>query len=303
MRGSGTIRWAWVGVVVILCLMLAFEPAEAAKRKRKKQKYIPKTTIEHRALMFAPMEKRFFVNRKTPQSELDKISRIEKAVFVVDEGGKYPPKSLLSYLAQFNNDINLVWPIKFTRAHMRRLQTLAGEFEVTFRIGKDRFPDDLVNRALSLGPIRKVFEIDAPELTYAILKKLNRVRIFDLRLIVPDGRILDAGTLRILGKMKGVKEILIPEDYPPKEVNRLRRLKKTRILIRVKGVGPEVELVKSINNLKKIQTGAVVRGLMKKEEAFEYLLMDNLRLFEFYPEDWKISEEFIQLMNSKGGIQ
>ena len=298
------VRVSRLAILLILCILLIANSVDAKKRtKKSKNKFIPKSGFVHKSLMFNRIEKRFIVTRETRKSALRKLAEIENTGFIIDGEGSFPAKSVITTLAPFEKQINLVLPLKFSQGHKRRLGALNNVFDVTFRIKKDTFTNDVANRALSMGPRRKVFEMGLADLGSEVSSLLRKkVRHYEVAINVPEDAVIGKKKIKILNKLNGIKEIRLPANYPVKEVSKLKKISQVRLLVRVQGVGPNPELVKAINKLKKVDAGFIVRGLIKKTEGFNYMSLDNFRILEIAPEDWKITDSFIKLMNSKGEI-
>ncbi len=285
-------------IFALLAFILSL--SNPAHSKTSKDKFVPKTGIERKTIMMAPVAKEIYINRDITQEALTRLASIENLTFIVDTGG-FPPKSLLVRLAKLDRPVRLVLPNTFTSAHTRRLSVLA-EYGVLFRISGSTMTEEVANRVLALGPRRKTFEVDLQELTPKTLKLLSKVGPFDLRIRLSSTRTLSRTDLGMLSRLKVMKELLVPADYPPKMIQRLGRFSQTRILLHTQGVGPNQDQVKVLNKLRKVECGAIVRGLIKSREAFNYLMLDNLRVLYIYPEDWTVTQQFVEMMNSRGAI-
>jgi len=289
------------GLALALILLAFLFSLSVADAKNEKKKFVPKTGEERQQLMLAPVEKRFVVTPNTKTEALERIGTIENAAFVVDGQGNFPPKSLLETLAKFEKPITLMLPLNFTEAHKRRLQVLNDNYDCSFLVTKDTLTPEVVNRMLGMGPRRKIVELSTSDLTTEVGKQLKALRQFDLHVSVPEGAEMTAEQVKFLDKLPGVKELVLPAGYPVKSLGLLKNMKQTKILLRSKGLGPERELVTAVNGLgKKMESGTIVRGLIKPDEIKNHILLDNLRVFVFYLEEWEVTDAFVTLMNSRG---
>jgi|GEM_PF-3548708 len=285
-------------IMAALIITISFSLANAKKKKN----VVLKTGHEQTTMMLNHVSKLFVINKETSDINIKRIGQIENAGFIVDTNS-VPPKSLVAKLYATGKSINIVLPVNFKQAQLRRVKVLP-TWDATFRVEEKDFTDELVNLALSLGPKRKIFEMKPDALTPKTIKALMKIRNFDLRLVVEDGEVISNKVIGLLQKkmFAGLKEIVLPAEYPAKHVNKLRKLKRTRIILRVKGGKLNPTLVKTVNKCNKLDSGAILRGLIKKNEAGEYMMLNNLRVITMYTEDWEITENFINLMNSKGEI-
>ncbi len=298
-------------IFLLIFAILAFmvSPAASAKGKKKKSKnrknVVYKKGSEQKAIMFSQVQKRFVVTRKTSKENIQKIGMIENAGFIIDGEGKFPAKSLLLKTSSTGHPLNLVLPLKFTTAHTRRLSILQ-DYSVTFKISAETFTDKVVNRALSLGPRTKTFEFAPADLSKDFVALFKKVRHFETRIVVPEGSpALTKKQIKLLKNkiFLGVKEIILPPDYPVKAVAKLKRVKRLRIILDIHGTKANQDLLDSVNKLKKTDAGARIRGLIKEEESFNYMMFTNLQKITMSVEDWKVTDSFIAIMNSKGDMQ
>ena len=144
-------------VIWVMGLSFSVSPTFAAP-------FVPKTGVERKALFLAPVEKQIVVTPDVKEDALEKLARIENVRFLVDGQGQFPPRKLLELVAATGKPMTIVLPPDFALAHLRRLETIE-EYDALFRITKDTFTETSANRALSLGPRRKFFELGPSDLT------------------------------------------------------------------------------------------------------------------------------------------
>ncbi len=283
----------------IMLLMVGFISFGATQGHAKaKKKFSPKTAGEERkALMFSHIQKYFIVERGIKAASLNKISEIANAGVIVDGKGAFPAKSLLIQVANLGKPVRLMLPMTFTRAHLRRLAVLP-EYDVMFRIEKDKLDSGFIGRVLGMGPKRRVFEVSRADFTPDVISKLNETRQYELSIVVPDGEELDAKQIKMLRKINHLKEVSLPADYPPKKLSSLAKIKQTRLVLRIRGAGPEKALISALAKEKNVKTGAFLRGLIKRSEAFNYMMLNNLSVLYFQLDDWAISDDFVGIMNN-----
>lgn len=298
----------WIRAILfstLLVFLLVVAGGDFASAKTKKKGFVPKTGKEERqALLFAHVQKRFIITRDTDIEQLAQIGQIENATFVLDGKGKFPPKSMLVNLSGIGKPVELILPLQFTSGHLRRLEALE-TYTAVFPVKAGELDEKAVNRVLGLGPKRKVFVLTPDQLTAEVIDLLEKVRQFDLRLEIPAGETLSNECIKLLRRksLSGMKEIVVPDSYPPAMLAKLKNLTPMKVLIQVRGAAPEASLVVAVNKLKKVEGGFSLRGLIKPDEAFNYMFMTNLSLISMSIEDWKISDHFIRMMNSRGEME
>ena len=291
---SSAIRAAGI-LIIALVFVSALLLAET-------KKFVPKGGKERQSMFLAYVKKRFVIDRNTKSNAFRKIAKIENATVVVDNSAGFPSAKMLSELTELGTPVIMVLPDDVSTRQIKRLDVLS-HYDVIFRVNKETFTEHIVNRALALGPRRKIFELSPEDLGKEIKERLKNVSQFELRVVVPEGIVLSSKNIRFLKKLRGPKEIVIPADYPARQLSKLKGLKRTRILLNVRGVGPDKELVAALNQLGGMEGGACLRGLVKLNEIENYLVIRNLNVLVMTLENWAIKEDFIRMMNSRGGFE
>ncbi len=284
--------------VLLICLIFAF--GQFSLNAAPKRGTAPKAGSIDKGLMFGPAKKHFVITRETPEAVYEMIPQIENAELVIDYNGKFPPASLLQKIATLNTPVNLVLPLDYSSRHLRRLEVLR-QYSVTYRVNAETLTDKVIGLAQQMGPRVKRFEIPYTDLTPAVAKKLKRIPRIELMVRIADGKTLcskDIKNIKAFGNLP--KEIFVPASYPAKGLKAFKSLKHTRILLEAKNGKPSIEQTKALNKLKKLEGGAWVRGLIKKEEAFSYMVIENLMVFQLEVKNWKMTPEFVKMMNSHG---
>jgi hypothetical protein len=287
--------------LLLFALLLFLFLGGAALAKSGKPAFEPKTGTEGKALMFSHLGKRFIINRNTPIGDIDKIGQIENAEFVFDGLGEFPPKSTLVRIAETGRPLTLILPLEFSKAHLRRLSVL-NDYTVQFRIDASTFSEETARNLTMFGPRRLVLEIKTEDLSSALATQLAHIRRFDLRLVISDGSTLPPEISKML-KTKtfaGSKEISLPADFPINKVSEVVALNPNRVILRVSGQGPNASLADAFNRYPKIDAGAELRGLIKPNEAPNYLILKHLTTLIMVVETWTISDDFVKLMNRRG---
>lgn len=263
--------------------------------------FVPKTGTEGKVLMLAHLSKSFVITKDTPLDDITRLARVEGSEFVVDGRGEFPPKSFLQHVGDTARPVTLVLPLEFTPGHLRRLDVL-GDFSVCFRISPASFTDEAARRLALLGPRRVIIEAQPADLVPEVVARLDSIRRFDLRLVIPEETRPDKGLLALM-KAKtfaGAREIVLPHDFPVADIPQVVAMNPRRVVLRVAGTGPNPELARALNGHAQINTGAELRGLVKDNEVPNYLLLQHLTGLTMHLEGWRVTDEWVRLMNRRG---
>lgn len=285
-------------IIVILLLSFSISSVDAKRKKKVEMK----TGNEQTSLMFDHVEKIFVVDETIVTPQIKKLAAIDNSSFILDTG-KVPAKSLIDTIASSGKPIKIVLPNDFTNAQLKRLRNLKS-WEAIFKVKSSDFTDKFVNSVLSLGITPRTFEIDHKELTNDVQRKLFKIRHYKIRLLVPEGEVVSKQLLWQLSRRKlaGQKEIVIFSDYPVKDLRKLSKFKRLKLILQARAGKFNTDQVRFANKCKKLNIGTMLRGLVKFNEAQEYMLIKNLRSIRMQIEGWEITDDFVRLMNSKGEI-
>ncbi|RJO66181.1 MAG: hypothetical protein C4523_13970 [Myxococcales bacterium] len=284
-----------------LTVLVVFIVAGLLAASVQAEPFVPKTGKERQAVILRQVAKRFVVDRNANRDGLRKLAEVADATIVIDDGGQFPPKSLVEDVAASGAaSTTIVLPPTFAEAHLRRLAVIGGDVELYFRVDAKILTAEFLAKLRTLLPRRVSLEMPASALTAELLGRLDGARLSRLVLKLETGANPPASILDALGKKPYFVEALAPSDFSPEALRGLAGLKKGRVILEAVGQGPRGELVKTVNALGGLESGAQQRGLIKPEEIAHYTALERLRVLTMSLENWEVTETFIRLMNSQG---
>jgi len=295
-------KYAGLSVFLMALLIVsAFENGAYAAPKlgRESVGTAPKAESAGRGLIFAPMRKNFVITPETPAAAIENIAAIQNAEAVLDWGAMFPPRSLLKQVAEAGLNVNLMLPTEFTAQHLSRLEELRN-YNVSFRVSKSALNEQFIGRAQALGPRTKRFEMAMSDMDAAAAAMLKKVPRCEFLLRVSDAGEINAAKLAVLRSLGAPLEIMLPASFPAAQIKLFKGLKRTRLLLEAGGGVIDNAQARELNALGDIEGGAWLHGLMKKDEAFSYMMISDLRAVYFYMHEWSMTPEFIRMMNSHG---
>ncbi len=281
-------------LMLILVLGWGF-PLEAAKKKNKN--FTPKEGsggIE--ALFLGKVTKRFVVNSSTPQVSFDRIAKIEKAEVVVDEGGRFPSNDVLTKATKTGKPLHIVIPSYFQNGHKRRLEKLQ-DFTLIIRANRSGLSKEEAMRIRSLGPYRKVVEVDADDVSKKFIKNFKHLKQFDLYVRVKDK--LSSGTLKLLKRAKAGKICyLLPESFSSKQMKKLAKGRNRELSISLSGNYMGKTMTRKLKKLKKVNVGFVLPGVPNSDEAGTFMSLSGMAYLTFTVGERVLDEDFVSVANS-----
>jgi len=286
-------------LVVFIVFTLESSAMSAPKLGRDGVGTAPKAESAGKGLIFGPMRKNFVITPDTPAVAVENLVGMENAEAVLDWGEMFPPRSLLKQVSAAGISVNLMLPTEFTAQHLSRLEEL-NNYSVSFRITKAKLNEQFIGRAQAIGPRTKRFEIAIGDLDAAAVAMLKKVPRSEYLVRVTDAKEINAGSLAVLKSLGAPVEIMLPAAFPAAQIKMFKGLKRTRLLLEAGGGVIDNAQARELNALGDIEGGAWLHGLMKKDEAFSYMMIGNLRAVYFYMHEWAMTPEFIRMMNSHG---
>ena len=281
-------------LAVFLVVGIAF-PLDAAKKKNKN--FTPKEAsggIE--ALFLGKITKRFVVGSGTPDISFDRIAKISNAEIVVDEGGRFPSNEVLAKAAKTGKPLHVVIPSYFQNGHKRRLEKLQ-DFTLIIRANRSGLTEEEALRIQSLGPYRKVVEVEADMVSKKFLKNFKHLKQFDLYVMV--NKKLSSKTIKLLKKAKASKiTYLLPENYSAKELKKLTKGKNRDLAFSLAGNYLCKNVARKLKKIKKADFGFVLPGLPNAAEAGTFMSLSSVAYVTFTVGERSIEEDFVSVANS-----